>query len=106
MERPPSLLLWLSRDSFSSEVDKYEIKTLSDFYNIELVEWLKENVQDFSGFKTREIERLVAHLRLESLPYGSTLFKAGDAADRVFIIRDGDVSLTRLEVQTEDETEP
>jgi trk system potassium uptake protein TrkA len=58
----------------------------------ELVEVLAQ-VSFLSGLSREDLAELAAGARLEKRPRGETLFRAGDAGDRLFILRRGVVEL-------------
>jgi CRP-like cAMP-binding protein len=47
----------------------------------------------FRGVTAQELERLAQHVRRVAVAAGETIFRAGDAANTVYIIKDGSVSL-------------
>lgn len=47
----------------------------------------------FSGLRTNQLERLAPLFQLEHFAAGETVFAAGEAADRLFIVTSGEVSI-------------
>jgi len=86
-------VLWLSRDGFAKTAPFLERRQMDEKIDRHTIDFL-QTVHELRDVKARDLHRFVAHLSHTAVPFGSKLFRAGDAADRVFLVQKGEVDIT------------